>query len=183
VANGTSIGNLDFGNWVPFIPFTAPDMGIEKSVSPTVAHPGDEVVYTLRYFNDGKGPATNIVVVDDYDETKMEVVNASGGTDAAGKITWHIAGPLAPGASGTIKYTMRVKDDVVAGTLIDNTAKVFIEGVPDDTMADNSDVAQIRVPGDPFLPFTGADMTLLLVAAAVLALAGLALRRFARVRA
>jgi uncharacterized repeat protein (TIGR01451 family) len=183
VADGTSIEKLDFGNWVPFVPFTAPDMGIEKSASPTVAHPGDEIVYTLRYFNDGKGSATNVVVVDDYDETKMEVVNASGGTDAAGKITWHIPGPLAPGASGTIKYTMRVKDGVAAGTLIDNTAKVFIEGVPDDTMADNSDLAQIRVPGDPFLPFTGADMTLLLVAAAVLALAGLALRRFARVRA
>jgi uncharacterized repeat protein (TIGR01451 family) len=183
VADGTAIADLDFGNWVPFIPFTPPDMGIEKSVSPTSVRPGDEVVYTLRYFNDGKGAAMNILVVDDYDEARMDVVSSSGGTVAGGKITWTILGPLAAGASGTIKYTLRVKDGVTAGTVIDNTAKVSIEGVPDETMGDNSDLAQIKVAGDPFLPFTGADMTLLLVAAAMLALAGLALRRFARIRA
>jgi uncharacterized repeat protein (TIGR01451 family) len=178
VTSGTSIHDLDFGNWMPFIPYSPPDLGIRKSVTPTVVDPGQTVVYTLTYFNIGKGSATNFVIVDDYDETKMDVVDASGGTVSGGMITWHIAGPLAPGASGTISYRMRVKDDVAGGTVIDNKATISIGDVFDPTMDDNSDVARITVD-EPFLPFTGADVTMLLLAAAALAVAGALIRRSA----
>jgi uncharacterized repeat protein (TIGR01451 family) len=178
VEGGTSIHGLDFGNWIPFIPFTPPDLGIEKSVSATVVDPGQEVVYTLKYFNDGAGSATDFVIVDDYDEVNMDVVNAAGGTVSGGKITWNIAGPLAPGASATITYRMRVKSDVEVGTLIDNTATISIAELSDPTMGDNTDKVRISV-GEPFLPFTGADVTLLLLAAAALALAGVLIRRSA----
>jgi uncharacterized repeat protein (TIGR01451 family) len=182
VQSGSSIHGLDFGNWIPFLPFTDPDLGIEKSVSPTVVDPGQEVVYTLKYFNDGAGSATDFVIVDDYDETKMDVVNAAGGTVSGGKIKWLIAGPLAAGASATITYRMRVHADVALGTVIDNTAEISLADIFDPTMGDNSDVARITV-GEPFLPFTGSDFTMLLIAAAALALAGALIRRSAHRKA
>jgi hypothetical protein len=78
---------------------------------------------------------------------------------------------------------MRVRSDVPAGTVINNTATIVFANLTDPTMPDNTDVAQIRVQGLPFLPFTGADLTLyLIIAGAALALA-IAFRGLAKVRA
>jgi hypothetical protein len=180
VSDGTSISGLDFGNWLPFITFEEPDLGIHKSVTPTIADPNEVLTYKLTYYNDGKASATDFRIVDDFDERYVDVVDAAGGTVAGGKITWTLAGPLAPGASGTIIYKMKVKADVADGTKIDNTVTIDFPDDPtlDKTPADNVDKARVIVEL-PFLPFTGIDLYLLLLAAAVLALAGVALRRIA----
>jgi uncharacterized repeat protein (TIGR01451 family) len=176
------------GNWMPIRPFTGPDLGIHKSANKSVVVPGQEVVYTLTYVNIGESNATNFVIVDDYDETKMDVVDASGGTVSGGKITWNIAGPLAHDATAVITYTLRAKTGLTTGTVIDNSATISISDLQDPTMDDNFDTVRITVGDEPYspyteeedsLPFTGADVTLLLLAAAALALAGALIRRSA----
>jgi uncharacterized repeat protein (TIGR01451 family) len=182
VGNNSSINGLLFGNWIPFAPFTAPDLAIKKSVNASVVSDGQEVLYTLTYTNTGNEVATDFNIVDHFDSAHMEVVDPSGGTVSGSTITWNFAGPLAINGSGSITYRMRVKSDVPAGTVINNTAVIMFDNLTDSTMQDNTDVAQIRVQSLPFLPFTGADLTLyLLVAACALALA-ITLRRLARVR-
>jgi uncharacterized surface anchored protein len=176
------------GNWMPILPFTDPDLGIHKSANKSVVVPGQEVVYTLTYFNIGESNATDFVIVDDYDETKMDVVDAAGGTVSGGKITWNIAGPLAHDASAVITYTLRAKTGLTTGTVIDNSATISITDLRDPTADDNFDTVRITVGDEPYspyteeedsLPFTGADVTLLLLAAAALALAGALIRRSA----
>jgi uncharacterized repeat protein (TIGR01451 family) len=183
VSNGDVLTGRDFGNWIPFLGFTDPDLGVLKTVDRTNALPGDELVYTIKYFNIGEGSATNFVVTDTFDPSQLEVVDAAGGTVTSGKITWNIAGPLAKNESGVLTVRMRVVSGLAEGTIIKNTATVLISDLADPTMGDNSSTAAVVIDGEPLLPFTGADLWLLLLAAAVFGIAGLTLRRLALRRA
>ena len=78
---------------------------------------------------------------------------------------------------------MKVKDDVSDDVVIDNTVTInFLDLTIDKTMGDNVDKARVTLE-EPFLPFTGADMTVLLVAAAMFGVAGVALRKYAHRKA
>ena len=83
-----------------FLPFTPPDVELEKSAGGATFSPGDLVTYTLTYTNIGEGPAENFTIVDDYDQRYVTVEDAAGGVDDGDKITWTIAGPLAPQGNG-----------------------------------------------------------------------------------
>jgi hypothetical protein len=182
VENGSEVGGLDFLN-EPFIPFTPPDLALEKVANPTLAIPGDTVEYTISVENVGEGAAVDYTVTDDYDERYMEVVDANGGTDDGDTITWTFPGPLAPGASFTITYTMRVLEDVPEDLeSIDNIACVDTEA--DENPDNNCDDATVEIePALPFteeeefLPFTGGDAATLLLFATLATMVGLALRK------
>jgi hypothetical protein len=113
-------------------------------------------------------------VSDAFDPDQLEVLDAAGGTVAAGRIDWQFPGPLAPGASGTLVVRMRIKGGVVSPAVIDNTASIAIADLADPTMA------RVTVGSKTYLPYTGMEMRLLVLLAAVLGVAGLALRRVAR---
>lgn len=68
---------------------------IEKSVTPSIAQVGTEVTYTISVKNTGEAPLSNVVV-----------------TDATLNKEVTIAGPIAPGATGStqIKYTLKAGD-------------------------------------------------------------------------
>ncbi len=71
-------------------PFTPPDLTIDKSADKTEAEPGDTVKYTLTYENLAEGSqATDIKIVDDFDERYVAVVDAAGGVVEDGTITWN----------------------------------------------------------------------------------------------
>jgi uncharacterized repeat protein (TIGR01451 family) len=168
-----------------FLPFTPPDLALHKTADKSVAKPGDLVTYTLTITNIGAGASQGYTVVDDYDQRYVaEVIDPAGGTvdTAAGKITWAISDPLAPGASKTITYTVKLSADFPSGTtLVRNTA--VVNEPTDENPGNNSDSWQVKVTvSEPFLPFTGADYSLLAMLAALMALIGYALVRVARMQ-
>ncbi len=162
------------------LPFTPPDVTIDKSADKTQADPGDTVTYTLTYRNLGPGVAQDMTIVDDFDERYVTVTDAAGGTVAGGKITWTVPGPLSP-ADGpqTITYKVRIDSDLPASVTQIRNVVVITEPTDSDT-TNNSDSWTVDV-NQPFLPFTGGEWTLLALAALLASAGGLLLRRASRV--
>ncbi|MCG2806909.1 MAG: DUF11 domain-containing protein, partial [Coriobacteriia bacterium] len=168
----------------PIAPFP-PDMAIVKSVDKATADPGDLVTYTLTYTNTEdplvapNSVATDFTIVDDFDGRYSTVVNAGGGTQSGTELTWAVAGPVAPGESGTISYTMRIASTMPTGTTnVDNV--VVIRSIGDPNPDNDRDTARVKVPvTEPFLPFTGGELALLLGAIAAAVVLGGGLRRYA----
>jgi hypothetical protein len=173
-SNGTEEGPIDFGNNT-FLPFEPPDLAIEKSATHTSAGPGDVITYTLTYRNLGPGPATDFTITDDYDERYLTIQDAGGGTVADGKIVWQFAGPLTPeDGPQTITYTAKVTDDLESPVDVPNT--VVIED-PEDPNDANNQASWVVQLGLPFLPFTGGEYALIVIAALMAAGLGVTLRR------
>jgi uncharacterized repeat protein (TIGR01451 family) len=86
----------------------------------TGANVGDVVTFYLRYTNLGGEPITDVVVSDSL-TTRFDYVLGSQQTDRAGNFTtqpneagstmlrWEFPGALAPGASGTISFQVRIR--------------------------------------------------------------------------
>ena len=83
------------------------DLALAKSVAPTSAAPGDNVVFTLIVTNNGPGSATNTVVVDSLPAAFTYVSNDCAAGFAAPTLTWNV-GTLANGASATCNVTVTV---------------------------------------------------------------------------
>ncbi len=82
------------------------DLVVTKSADKNTAVPGDEVTYTLTLRNIGNFPATNVQIIDDYDQVNCAVTaNPDGGTDdpVAGTLTFELG--TIPSASGTYTLT------------------------------------------------------------------------------
>jgi len=162
------------------LPFTGkPDMAIDKSADKTQVKAGDYVNYTLTYRNVGDDDAFDVTIVDDFDERYVTIVDAGGGTVSGGKITWSFDGPISPEAGAdSVTYRVRINTDLPASvTRIDNVVRVTTPG--DDNPDNDTDTWRVTL-GEPFLPFTGGELTLLALAAMLAALAGVILRRLGR---
>ncbi len=169
---------LMFGNAEEFLPFTELDLAIAKVANKTTAKPGELISYTLTYRNLGELAAENFTIVDDFDERYVTVVDAAGGTVAGGKITWTLPGPLAlADGAKTVTYSVRVIAEMPVGTTnVDNT--VVISHPRDQNLTNNTSKARVTVTvAEEFLPFTGGEYLLLLVAAVMTAALGLLVRR------
>ena len=192
LANGIAIEGLTFGNSEdPALPFTSPDLAIEKVADVQTADPGELITFTLTYRNIGDATATDFRIVDDYDERYVAVVDADGGTVVDGTIVWELAGPLSA-ADGpmTLTYTVRVLADVPEGTTaVENV--VVISHPDDENLANNTadELVTVDNPALPFtpdpdaeefLPFTGSEVLLIGLLIAWLATFGTALRLVAR---
>ncbi len=173
-----------------FLPFTPPDIKLEKAAIGEEFSPGDLVSYTLTYTNIGDGPASNFTIVDDYDQRYMSVEDAGGGVDDGDKITWTIAGPVGPEEQGSVTYTMRLNSDFESGTTqVCNTAVATVTGDVDtsnNTASDCVSVSFVEPTPAPeeeeeeFLPFTGGELGLIVLVALIALAGGLALRRIGR---
>lgn len=170
---------------------TFPDLGITKSSSVATAVADDVITYTLTYTNRGDAPAVGYTISDDFDERWADVTDAGGGAVSGGKITWTFSGALAPGAAASISYKLKAKTVTVLPTgltNLDNTAVIATAGDTDPA----NDTAMARVVLDnrflpftpetpvskkePFLPFTGSESSLVVLAAGLMGIAGLVLR-------
>ena len=109
-----------------------PDLYAEKSADVTC----DAISYTISYGNEGEADQTNTVLVDDYDETKVEVTDDGSGTDNGDTITWNI-GDLAAGTSASRSYTVSIKQGVANGAEITNTGNITGDLAEED-YADNA---------------------------------------------
>jgi uncharacterized repeat protein (TIGR01451 family) len=96
---------------------------LHKSVDKASAEPGEVLVYTIAYRNDGAAPITQLVIADSTPSyTTFVAGSASCGplppqlascTPApppapTGSVTWTFTGALDPGASGTVTFSVTV---------------------------------------------------------------------------
>lgn len=163
----------------PFLPFT--EFEFDKSANLSVAQPGDVVTYTLTYKLTAESDAWTdpIPVIDDYDERYMTPLEVGDGVVSDGKITWIDNEDMEPGETRTIVYTMRIDAEMPVGTTdIDNVALLDVQDGYEDEWT-----VRVSVEGEPFLPFTGGEWTLIVLAVAFAASAGLILRRAGQVTA
>jgi large repetitive protein len=138
---------------------SAPDLRIVKTaevVNPP-AQPGSLVNYSIYYENLGNRTASNVVINDIYNATYIDVDDApEGNTSISGEITWTLSS-LAPGVSGTINYTMKIKDNTAlfpaGSTLISNNAAIT-SNLPDANFNDNLSSATVSVSILPDLSVT-----------------------------
>ena len=174
------------------VPEPLPDLAITKSPDDTTPLPGELVDYTLDFENIGTGAAVGYVIVDDFDERYVTVVDPAGGVVADGKIRWEFTETLQPGQGGSITYTVRMvtEDDLDLGTT-DVINTVAISTPRDSDESNNTDTSTVVVenaflpftPDDPeepddepFLPFTGANALLLGAASMLAAVGGVGIR-------
>jgi large repetitive protein len=120
-----------------------PNLVIDKDVNGQVgdsdqrrAKPGETLTYTVRVTNTGTSPAHDIVITDTPDSrlTGFTSTPPVGVTEidtdpSDGTLEWITAGPIAPGASITITYSVTIpstldETDEVVGAEVVNTADV-----------------------------------------------------------
>ncbi len=141
-----------------------PNIRIDKNALSTgVVLPGNEVAYELKVTNlTGAQVSTahGLQVVDDFSGSDVAdvIANPDGGTVAGNTITWTLpADPdgngqpgLAPGASFTLHYTVRLADNLEAGATLENTARVTTSsllGDSDDERSPASPCSPAACPG------------------------------------
>jgi uncharacterized repeat protein (TIGR01451 family) len=84
-------------------------MALEKSADKTSAGPGELVTYTITWRNLSTAQTYRNVLIRDVLPAACEFVSAdSGGTHSAGTVTWSVDS-AAPGASGAVKVTVRIR--------------------------------------------------------------------------
>ena len=96
---------------------------LEKSVDKSSAEPGEVLVYTIAYRNDGAAPITQLVIADATPKyTTFVPASALCGAlppqlgsctpapppSSTGPVTWTFTGALDPGASGTVTYSVTI---------------------------------------------------------------------------
>lgn len=171
---------LEFGN-TEFAPFPPePNTSIDKSADTATADPGDLITYTLTYKNTGDTDLEKVTITDDYDQRYMTPVDVGDGVVADGKIAWDRFNLLV-GETRTITYTMRVAVDMPDGTtVVDNTAVINPFGDSDTWRVTVENPSLPFTEDEDFLPFTGAEWTLMGLAVLLAIAAGLAFRRMAK---
>jgi outer membrane protein OmpA-like peptidoglycan-associated protein len=111
---------------------------------------GNQITYTINYANTGVGVANNVTITDAIPAGSTFVSASSGGTNAAGTVTWTI-GNLVAGASGSVTVTVGVTADgsytnqavihfqigVTPKTVTSNPATTVRDGPPDTTIIVN----------------------------------------------
>ncbi|MBE0475486.1 MAG: hypothetical protein IBX62_00055 [Coriobacteriia bacterium] len=128
------------------------DLVIGKQASVDLAGPEDLISFTLTYFNEGTGPASDFTIVDDFVETMLRVVDPGGGTVENGRIVWEIAGPLSPSDGvQSITYVVEVLADVPFGDT--EVCNVAVISHPDDVDPCDNEARACVTVRNPFLPF------------------------------
>jgi uncharacterized repeat protein (TIGR01451 family) len=99
-------------------------LAIVKSVDRAAAVPGDVLTYTITYTNLAPTPLTSISIQDATPSYTVFVGGSCGtlgaglsscalttapAVDAAGALAWTLTGPLAPGATGSVSFQVRVR--------------------------------------------------------------------------
>ncbi|WP_167854876.1 COG1361 S-layer family protein [Mangrovimicrobium sediminis] len=124
-----------------------PDLSIRKSVSSSTVVPGNTLVYTLEYANNGTDQATGVVLEDHLPDNVTFVRASGGGSESSpGIVQWSI-GTLAAGARSSVTVEVTVDSPLANGTVLHNVAT--IDG--DQGGPRSSPVVDVRVSSAPLL--------------------------------
>jgi uncharacterized repeat protein (TIGR01451 family) len=112
--------------------------------------PGETVTYRLNLTNTGETNLTNVVMVDDYDQTKLTNITninppVSNHDTANGVLTWNI-GTLAKNGSVLGTFDATVQNSITANTTILNRVSASADGVPTKT---SEVIFPVIVPNTP----------------------------------
>lgn len=113
--------------------------GTQNACNATELVSGDEINYKVNIINNGNVNLTNVKVVDDYDESRLENItnisdSGTNNTPDNGKITWNI-GTLNQGANKDLSFDAKIKTNQPQGTSVVNFATVSASQVPDKTVS------------------------------------------------
>ena len=112
----------------------APTVPLTKSVDKPTALPGETLVYTILYANNGSVDATEVVITDTLPAFTMfasATGGPSGGTLVGSDVIWDI-GTVAPGVAGSVTLTVTLDSAFPAGTTpVSNSAVVTAAEVPE----------------------------------------------------
>ncbi len=103
---------------------------------------GDTITYAFSYANNGDGRAQDTTIIATYDPTRVEVIDAGGGTDTgSGDIVWQ--GPeLLPSGSTTFTYRVQVKQGISSG---DMTSSVTVDDPTESPESEGDNTASYTV--------------------------------------
>jgi uncharacterized repeat protein (TIGR01451 family) len=102
---------------------SAPRLELTKTASKSVAKPGETLVYTLGYSNNGTDAATNVVLEDILDPNLTFLSASSQGMESGGKVDWDL-GTVAAGAHGSVTVTTLVNSPLANGSVLHNHATI-----------------------------------------------------------
>jgi len=83
---------------------------------------GDEITYTIKFYNEGLGETTNFRIEDRLNQYLQFISASHNGTYANGVVTWDM-GTIGANSGGSIILRVKVGTDTPNDTLIDNFAK------------------------------------------------------------
>ena len=118
-------------------PVLSPNLRVVKESSiedGATVKEGDIITYTITVYNDGDGPAHNVVIHDTVpDNTTYIELDGSGYVEMPNMstITSNVRETLNPGESFTVSFSVIVDEITQDGTTISNTATVSADGIPD----------------------------------------------------
>lgn len=144
INNNLLLGMVNvFGNWNGNLVFGRPDLWIGESaaVSSNPVGPGGKITYTLTYANKGDADATGVIIIDDFDERYLSIVNPVDGVVSGnpGEIQWNIGTVLA-GGTGSVSYSVSVGAEIPYGaTSLTNQAAIS-SFETDQNIQDNSEI-------------------------------------------
>ena len=155
------------GEWVTctFTNVMGPDLGIDKTVQPSVVAPRELLTYTLTYGNYGQ-QAANQVTIDDTFPGDLELLSweSSGHPitrTGASSLQWAV-GTLGPGEGGIITLTARSRwaCNPVTSTVA-NYVSMNASALSDPKWSNNSDSAAVTVKAHlpPQVAFTSTTAT------------------------
>jgi len=137
-----------------------PDLAISKTDGDIIAAPGDVVVYTLNYANNGDQDATGVTITETVPaNSSFEPTASSPGWScvpdgSAGSSCTFALGDLAGGAAGTLLYAVLVDDPLPLDvSALVNTSSIADDGSngADPTPDDNNDSDTTPLLLDPAL--------------------------------
>lgn len=94
---------------------------INKSISTNPAYIGSQITVTINYRNKGPGQALFVSINETYPNGTTYV--SANPAPSIGNNYWNI-GNLTPGQSGTITVRLRINNNVVNGTVLNNTVNL-----------------------------------------------------------
>jgi len=121
------------GNWTQCCKnatVVGPSLIIAKIDDTDPVNAGGTLNYTITVTNNGTASATNVTIIDNYDETVLNITDTDGGVDDSDTITWN-GGITISSGGGFLSYNISANVSPTAlGGYIFNTANVTCaEGV------------------------------------------------------
>ena len=130
----------------PFVEAYEAVIDLEISSSPNPVQPGNELTYTIKYYNRGNGDARDITITLDADT--FAPIQSSKPSASAGNNEWKIS-QLKSKTGGTITVTTKVKANAENSQTLKSTAHMsYYDPVYGDKKTSATEYTQVKIIGD-----------------------------------